>query len=159
MIQHICCPMAKSYMLTKPQVLWYKFCLLNWDFFLPEISLSSGKISALACFGRDGSLWEYFSLHAFEDLQPNIYSWAHPLFSFLNGTMAWRNLLCILSSLEPLPWEQLKRLKPEKFPVCRALIRFQCRGRDPQTISASRHLISLAFVNKHHFVFSGRREG
>lgn len=69
------------------------------------------------------------------------------------------NLLCAFSSLEPLPWEQLKRLEPEKFPVCRPLIMFQCRGRDPQTISAISHLISLAFVKKHNFVVFTGEEG
>lgn len=151
MIQHVCCSTPKSYMLTKPQALWYKFYSLNWDFFLPEIIPFSGRNPSL--FRKAQSSLRIFFPPCIEDLQPKIYKWA--LYFFHSSMAIWPedNLLCIFSSLEPLPWEQLKRLEPEKFPVCRPLIRFQCRGRDPQTISASSHLISLAYV-KNIIMFS-----
>lgn len=151
--------MAKYYMLTKPQALWYKFYSLNWGFFSQKSALSQEKFQL--CLVLEGPV-----------LSENTFPFLHWWFptkdlqlstSFFTFLKKWQwpedDLLCILSSLESLPWEPVKRLKPEKFPVCRALIRFQCRGRDPQTISASSHLIYQTFVKKHHFVVFSGEEG
>lgn len=88
MIQHVCCSTPKSYMLTKPQALWYKFYSLNWDFFLPEIIPFSGRNPSL--FRKAQFLSEniFPSMHwrfATKDLQMSTL-----FFSFLNGNMAWR---------------------------------------------------------------------
>ena len=134
--------------------------LTRLGLFLPEISPFSGKIWGWACLGRDSSFWEYLSLHALKILGPR--SAAERIFFYTLPKLAvWPedNLLCILSSLQFLPWEPQKRLKREKIPVCRAPLRFQCSSRDPQIPSASSHLKSSACVKKISFCCFLREEG